>query len=961
MGKWILLVTLQFVYCVSHSKNVLEKCFFSPPDESRPVVWWRWMGSQISKEGITKDLEALKEVGLGGVVHFQISDGINDDSLFVRDNCVIPRVKTLSSEWWNLMSYSISESRRLGLEFRMQNCLGYSTNGGPWIKPEEAMQKLVWSDTIVSIDKNTVLNLLLRKPEVHKKSGYYKDIAVLAVKLNDSGVVPLSDVKDITNFFENGKLCNWKTEAAKWKIIRYGYTPTGVMPHPIDDEVNGLECDKMSREALYTHYSNYVDKIIASAGDNREAIKAVFLDSYEAGAQTWTHKFREKFIEKRGYDPLLWLPTFGDGDIRGSRNSSLGWIPPVGEIIIGNEDLTQRFRYDFMQTIEDLVLEENISAISDLTHRYPNIKFELQPYNAPYDLIRGGKLADIVSGEFWHGNSNYGWWTLPLAASVSHIKREAIVISEAYTASPTQGNWNVLPEDMKAEADLAFSMGVNSLQLHVMPHQPWNDSIFPSMVSQSWGTQINRHNSWWKQSVAWNNYLTCVQSMLRQGETVVDIAYLYPSFGKTLVNVDGYKCDAIDEHTVLESMSADENGLSLDNGRRYKILVLPDTDKMTLKMLKKISNLVENGAHIIGPRPKTSPTLEDYPDGDIIISKLSAKLWGDCDDTKVTEQPFGKGLIHWGNSVGEILEKMGVVKDLEVLKGEEHIVWTHRSTSEEDIYFISNQDRKAIESELVFRVDGKIPEIWDAEKRKICTSDNWKISDGRTKITLPLESLQSVFVVFRKTTDNIEKTRENGKNKESIVDLSIGWNIRFNPVGKDDDFEVLTDSLFDWSLSDDKRIKYFSGTALYSKKVHLSRKEMNKVKHVCMDLGKVGGIASIKINGKDVGVLWKNPYRADITEYINIGDNQIKIEITNTLTNLLIGDEQEVTDMKCSIDDYGGVFRGVRLVEYTDWLYLGKARHSNRKTFTTYNYYKQDSKLMPSGLLDIVNIVLLKN
>lgn len=956
----VLLASFLFVSSFLYSQTTLESSFYSPSDDSRPVVWWRWMGSQISKEGITKDLEALKEVGLGGVVHFQISDGINDDSLFVVENCVIPRVKTLSSKWWNLMSHTISESNRLGLSFRMQNCLGYSTNGGPWIKPEQAMQKLVWSDTIVCVDKKSVVNLSLKAPEVHKKSGYYMDIAVLAVKLNDSGVVSLSDVKDITNYFEDGKLQNWKAEAAKWKIIRYGYTPTGVMPHPVKNEVNGLECDKMSREALYTHFSNYVDKIIASAGDNRDAIKAVFLDSYEAGAQTWTHKFREKFIEKRGYDPLLWLPTFGDGNIRGSKNSSLDWIPPVGEIIIGNNDLTQRFRYDFMQTIEDLVLEENISAISDLTHRYPNIKFDLQPYNAPYDLVRGGKLADYVSGEFWHGNFSYGWWTLPLAASVSHIKREPIVMAEAYTASPTQGNWNIMPEDMKAEADLAFSMGVNSFQLHVMPHQPWNDSIFPGMVSQSWGTQINRHNSWWKQSIAWNNYLTCVQSMLRQGETVVDIAYLYPSFGKTLVAADGYKCDAIDEHTVLESMSADEDGLFLDNGRRYKVLVLPDTDKMTLNMLKKISNLVENGAHVIGPRPKNSPTLEDYPDGDVIISELSAKLWGDCDGTKVKRHSYGKGVIHWGDSVNDILEEIGVEKDLEVLRGKENIVWTHRSKDESDIYFISNQKWKAIESELVFRVEGKIPEIWDAEKKKIYACDNWRISNGKTRISLPLESLQSLFVVFRERTNISEKNSDRTINSKSIIELSDGWNIKFKPVGGDHEFEISTDTLFDWSLSDDKRIKYFSGTALYSKKVHLSRKEMRKVKQVCIDLGNVGGIVSLRINGKDVGVLWKHPYKADMTEYINSGDNLIEIEVTNTLTNLLIGDEQNPTDVKCSIDNYGGIFRGIRLVEYPDWLFLGKSRPSNRKTFTTYNYYKQDSKLMSSGLLSDIDIIIMK-
>ena len=344
-------------------------------------------------------------------------------------------------------------------------------------------------------------------------------------------------------------------------------------------------------------------------GENADkTIEDFIVDSYEAGGQTWTPRFREMFISFRGYDPLFWLPSLGNCEIRKSGNSSLDWIPSIGELVVESQDLTERFRYDFYKTIEDLVLEENIAALTQLTHQYPNVKFELQPYNAPYNFIRGGRKVDAVSGEFWHSNSVYGWWTLRLAASVANITNTPIVHAEAFTASPSNGNWDILPEDMKAEADSAFSLGINAFQLHVMPHQPWDNSIKPGIVSQSWGTQVNRHNSWWEKSKAWNLYLTRTQNMLRQGSEVSDIAYIYPSFVKGMINEDGYKCDAMDEEFVLKHVYADEQGIVLDNGRRYQLLVLTEKDAMSLDLMKKIESLVKSGERITGMRPSNFPS-----------------------------------------------------------------------------------------------------------------------------------------------------------------------------------------------------------------------------------------------------------------------------------------------------------------------------------------------------------------
>lgn len=945
MKKFLWIMTL-FSYSMVIAQNLTEPQMNST---ARPTVWWRWMGTQVSKEGITADLEAMKAVGLGGVVHFQCADGINVSELMNDPKTIRPKIEPLSSEWWSLIQHSIDECDRLGLSFRMQNCLGYSTNGGPWIKPEQAMQKLVWNDTTIVVESVHSVQIPLKLPLVHKPSNYYKDIAVLAVKMNDSNIIPMSDIHDISTFMDKNGLLKWEAEKGVWRIIRYGYTPTGVMPHPVEPKYNGLECDKMDRNALITHYTHYVNKILDEAGDKvGRTIEAVLLDSYEAGAQTWTKDFREKFIAKRGYDPVPWFPIFGNGEIRKSGNSSLGWIPAIGDIVIESLDISNRFLYDMQQTIEDLVIEENVAAITEIIHKYPGVKFELQPYNAPYNFIRGGRYADRVSGEFWHAHKTYGWWTLKLAASVAHITGNPITIAESFTALPTQGKWDIMPKDMKAEADLAFSLGVNAFQLHVMPHQPWSDDIRPGMVSQLWGTQINRHNTWWKESKAWNDYLTRTQEILQQGRFVADAVYLYPSFQKGIPQLDGYNIDAIDEEFVISSMNVENNWLVLPGGMKYRILILPESNTMTPALMMKIENLVREGACVLGNRPYTSPSLTNYPNCDNIIRELADKLWGDNED--VNKRSYGKGIVYSDMSVKEVLNDLQIGKDVDVINHKKDIVWTHRRTDDADIYFVANQKSSYLDAELSFRLMGYEPELWDTEKNVQMKCNQWTMKNGRTHLSLSLEPLQSLFVVFRKPT----KIRTNYVDR--VVDIekikvNPEWNVRFIPITGEAPFSTNLKELADWITSDDDRIKYFSGTAVYSQTIKLTKKALRYAESVNLNLGKVDGIANVKVNGQWVRTLWKEPYVVDVTPYICSGNNLIELEITNSWANALIEDEQKQVDANFSLGETSnGVFRGSKLLSYPQWFNRGEVRPSGRKTFTTYSYYNKNSELIPSGL-----------
>ena len=371
---------------------------------------------------------------------------------------------------------------------------------------------------------------------------------------------------------------------------------------------------------------------------------------------------------------------------------------------------------------------------------------------------------------------------------------------------------------------------------------------------------------------------------------------------------------------------------------------------MSLDVMKKIESVVKGGARITGMRPIKSQSLSGYPENDKAISELSAMVWGDCDGQNIKKRPYGKGYVYWGMSVADVLKDMNISKDVEVVQGKESVVWTHRRSGDVDIYFIANQAKHPLNGIINFRVNGKIPELWDAEKGEMSESNRWKINNENTEVHIDFESLQSYFVVFRKPTSLTESSRQNSRKPKVIMsDISSPWSVKFIPSIDKPSFDVEMSSLYDWSQSNDKRIKYFSGTATYSNRINITQKEIKSAETIYLELGKVGGVVSIRVNGQDVVSMWKHPYKADITQFVKNGSNLLEIEVSNTLTNCIIGDEQYPADAKMSKNN--------NLIEFPEWLYTASQRPTQRKTFTTYSYYTKDSKLLPSGLIGKVHII----
>lgn len=497
----------------------LEQTFLVPPAAARPQVLWMWMGSNVSREGITKDLEALKAAGFGGTVMFSLADTCTPWAGKI-GRSLTPEVVAFTPPWWELVRHATAESRRLGLDFGMHNCAGYESSGGPWISPEQSMQQLVWVEhpvkgPMVFRDKLSrpepdlrAVQLfpvhnpetgLLEKPEVAARRSYYRDVALLA--LPASGVVAKDEVVDLTGkMSEEGQL-EWDVPPGDWIIYRFGHTTRGKLLQPCQWEAIGLECDKMDPEAVEFHLDHIIKAAREHLGDFvGNGFNFYHFDSYEAGTPDWTRRMPAEFRSRRGYDLTPFLPTLANR-------------------VIDNEAEVEKFRQDFYRTIRDLYRDNYFPVIARVLHE-AGLNFMCEPYGGPWTIEEVVPQVDRIATEFWTNGGIYKPYELePTVAAVRSAGRN-VVEAEAYTGWPADSQWSETPAWLKSIGDAAFCDGVNRMCLHRFTHQPLDDRYRPGFVMGQWGTHFDRTQTWWKPGQAWVEYLARCQALLQWGKPV---------------------------------------------------------------------------------------------------------------------------------------------------------------------------------------------------------------------------------------------------------------------------------------------------------------------------------------------------------------------------------------------------------------------------------------------------------
>jgi hypothetical protein len=498
----------------------LAAAFVAPPDSTRPYVLWMWMGSNVSKQGITADLEAMKEAGIGGATIFSLADTLIPWAGVI-GRSPTPEIVTWTEPWWEMVRHAARECKRLGLELILHNCAGYESSGGTWITPELSMQEVIWSKQAVQGGQMLTAQLQravvdphphsqfpelyipslgkIAAPIVEGRKSYYKDIAVIA--LPSAGVPTLDEVLDLSAHMDAEGNLQWDVPAGEWTIYRFGHTTTGAMIQPAQWDAIGLECDKMNPDAVRFHVQHVVGEIKKHLGDLAgTALTTLYFDSYEAGEPTWTPRMREEFQSRRGYDIRRWLPAFA-GHTLGSKAE------------------TERFQADFKRTIHDLFRDCYWAVPRELAHE-AGLQFVAEPYQGPWEIEEVVSYLDHANMEFWTTDNKYAPVAGPPVIDTAHALGQRIVGAEAFTTTPDLARWDETPAWLKPIGDAAFCAGVNRMNVHHFVQQAFGPEYKPGIAMGQWGVHFGRYQTWWEPGKAWFKYLWRCQTMLQAGEFV---------------------------------------------------------------------------------------------------------------------------------------------------------------------------------------------------------------------------------------------------------------------------------------------------------------------------------------------------------------------------------------------------------------------------------------------------------
>ena len=1035
MIKKNLLIAI-LVLPLTMSAQSLYDGFQNPPQDARPRVWWHWMDGNITKDGIRKDIEWMHRAGIGGFHLFDAGMGMPP--------VVEKRIPYMSEEWKDCFGYAMCMADSLGMEVAIASCPGWSNTGGPWVKPDQAMKKLVWREMRVKGGKR----LNVRLPEPERNLDWYREAYVMAVRIDkndkcmeelgarvtsscgdftleqltdgnlaqatklpfigkepawiqyqfpkrqtikalsvadgnvrgewgaeeapvmkhllasDDGVtfqkvcdipdggttlqtieippttakyfrivfdyremadpwaaftgntkveaaiplaeltlypvarinhaeekagfatpsdlmahpttgndaIALKDVINLTDKMDSEGRLTWDAPKGNWKILRFGYTLTGKQNHPASREATGLEVSKIDEEAFtgfLEYYLNLYEQI-------HKMPQYLLIDSYEAGWETWTPLMAQEFERRRGYSLLPWMPVL------------------TGEII-GSAHESEQFLFDWRTTIGELIVEcmyENADRIAK--------KHGLKTY---FEAHENGRLylpdgmevksrADIPMAAMWtqipglkETNSSLVMAESDIreSASVAHLYGKKLVAAESLTANGMNGGaYSYFPGSLKATADLEMASGVNRFVIHESTHQPL-DSLKPGLGLLIFGQWFNRHETWAEQAKAWTDYLARSSFMLQQGQNVADVLWYYGEddcvtslYAHQHPQVPPcYNYDYINKEALLDLIAYDGEKLTSKLGASYKLLVIDKSVvHMTEAVKQKIEILRQQGALIC----------------DLRAEELGAVLTGLKPDFKTDD-----------------------MSDL---------CYVHRTTAEGEIYWVNNRRSKARTIDVDFRVSGMKPTLWHpetGEKEDV----SYEMKDDHTVVNLNLEANDAVFVVFSGKAES-DKVTLPERSCTLFRHINTPWTVNFDETWGGPK-ETTFDHLISYTDSEDKSIKYYSGTAVYHNSVLIDESELRPGRYV-LDLGKVGCMAEVIVNGLNVGTAWHHPYTLDITSALKTGENKLEIRVVNQWVNRIIGDLQP--------------------------------DNKKKYTYTPQSFYQADSELLPSGLIGPVNIFI---
>ncbi|MBT2561231.1 DNA-binding protein [Pedobacter sp. ISL-68] len=750
--------------------------------------------------------------------------------------------------------------------------------------------------------------------------------------------VPLNKIINLTDKLNPDGTLNWKAPKGNWTILRIGHTSTG-HTNATGGGGKGLECDKFNPEAVKLQFKNWYGEALKHGGPEiaKKVLSVFHVDSWECGSQNWSPVFKAEFLKRRGYDLTPYLPIMTGLPVENvsvSENFLYDVRKTISELVVDQ----------FYKPLAKLAKDQGVTftaesiaptMMSDGLMHYKTVDVPMGEFwlNSPtHD--KPNDMLDAISGAHIYGKNiiqaeafttvRMDWNESPANMKTLQDRNYALGINKLVYHVFTHNPWT----------DRKPGMTLDGVGLYFQRDQTW------WKAGKAWIDYAERTQNLLQQGKPVVDIAVFTGEELPRRSVLPDrlVETLPGIFGadvveaekKRLANVGeplrqmpagvthsanmadpenwvnplrGYAYDSFNPD-VLSTATVKDGNVVFESGATYKILVFtgklkmnPNYQYISYQTIKKLLELIKAGAKVtVADKPLYQNGLKQVRK--IEFDRMVNEIW----DKNVTPnfiKKIGLGVVVKAPYYGENFHQIRIETDFFALEDgpinkpfmyAKNVAYTHRKTDEKDIYFISNQEAKERKFRFSFRVKDKVPLVYNAVNNETTNIKRWSAFNGRTVFNLKLEPNQSVFILFRKSTKEKNFNKGNNwSNFRTIQDISKTWQAKFDTAYAGPSKPIIFNDLTDWTRHTDSLVKYYSGTATYSKNFTFNEDFKGKI---WLDLGEFSSIAEVKINGINCGTLWTAPHRLEISKAIKKGENQITIGVTNTWANRLIGDSK---------------------------------------------------------------------
>lgn len=817
-------------------------------DTMKPWTYWWWPGSAVDPTNITRQLELYRDAGLGGVHIIPIYGVKGAEHRYIQ---------YLSPKWMEMLAFTVSEARRLGMDVDMTLGTGWCF-GGPHVTDIEANAFVV-----------VRTNVVVPGGTLDEKFDPTKTQALVAFSADGTWI-------ELTDKIRPDGTIEWVASGDRsWTVFAVSQRPSGQKVKRAAPGGEGHMLNLFYQVAVQ-HFLKWFDDAFATYAGPKP--RAVYHDSYEYRCD-WSPDLFAQFEKRRGYKLQAHLREFFEDN---------------------TSDTAARLKCDYRETVSDLIFDNLATRWTPWAHRHGFITRN-EAHGSPGNLLDLYAAADIPETEFFRFDRNI--LIAKIASSAAHVTGRRLVSSESATWLAEHFNETVAA--LKLLMDEFFVSGINHVFYHGTCYSP-DDAPWPGWLFYA-STQMNPRNSIWRDVPALNAYITRCQSVFQTTQHDHDILLYWPihdfwhnptgrvqqltvhgtewftaqPIGKVASRLwsRGFTFDYVSDRQL--DLAQHINGKVKMPGGVYTAVLVPQCQHIPLATLRRLVELGKAGCTVIfeGAIPSDVPGLYRLEERRAELRKLLEPIrLSRAADAGVTRARVGKGQFLIG-AVETGLEKARI--EPEPVAADHGLLFIRRKTGSDRIYFIANHRTEPFDGWLTLATKARGVVLMDAMTGRIGRGATRTGPDGKLQVYLQLSPAESVFVRTTHTAPAKTPTWRYLKPANTTIEVTGTWQVKFIAGGPALPGSFQTTGLVSWTELQDTNAHRFAGTALYSIKFDRPAQPADLW---LLDLGKVCDSARVRLNGGELGTLINPPYRIAL-DGLNERENLLEIEVTNLSAN----------------------------------------------------------------------------